>query len=275
MIPCPVEGCMATVVHLIKHLDTEHVTGADGSVTCTHCQETYASMLAMQDHVRRRIEDFPVSCTVCGKKVRRMDDHMRDAHPADPPVPCTRAGCGKYFTTLKLLRKHIRSIHETDGREPCTKCGRRVRDLPEHVRRQHPPCGYRLCMDCSPPIEVRNIRVLRRHQVAVHGAGPAPVASRKRDRKRKEAPDPATIKCTICGLQCKSQHGYDQHLNSITNKCAIKRRRIMACDEIFTCPVCSLPFPAANSLDAHIREVHPASGEEESKEPIAVLEVEW
>jgi len=76
---------------------------------CGKCNKTFIEVIDLKRHMVSH-ED-KTSCPQCGLKVRRLKDHMKQAHTPDNQKPFQCQDCGKGFVEKRGLEHHRMNVH--------------------------------------------------------------------------------------------------------------------------------------------------------------------
>nr|CAI5830379.1 unnamed protein product [Callosobruchus analis] len=240
--------------HMVKHSDIagDHITNR-----CTHCNKTFTSTQALDDHIVKRHPDFIASvsrkvheCTECTYKTvfsSQLRRHMAK-HPniADDRITNRCSCCNKTFVRKETLDDHIvkmhpdfiayvsRKVHE------CTQCIYKTTSnsyLKRHMVKHSDIAVNRIsirCIYCDKTLTSKpslDDHIVKRHPDFIASVG----------RKVHE--------CTKCTFKTVFTSQLRNHMvkhpdigsNRITNKC-------IHCNKTFT---------SKQAVDDHIIKTHP------------------
>jgi hypothetical protein len=132
-------NCGQSVFDLYKHKNVccpENIA----LITCKFCQKVFASSTSKIIHEKAvHNSEGPTACTICGKMVRSMEQHMDNIHSNKAKRhPCLVEGCGKAFKTSTELNVHTDGVH-LKSRSQCADCGQwfSVKHLKTHIKTAH------------------------------------------------------------------------------------------------------------------------------------------
>lgn len=146
---CTVAGCtssFSTPSRLQRHVAARHRDSTDGDAhECTLCGAKYASVRALQAHMRTA---HVCTCSECGKTFSRASNFRQhlETHAghvdARRQFVCEHAHCGRAFTRVQALHVHVKSVHEGEKPFPCLREGCSMRfahkaSLLRHEQRIH------------------------------------------------------------------------------------------------------------------------------------------
>jgi len=173
------------------------------------------------------------SCTVCGKSVHNIKDHML-LH-SEPKFQCET--CPKKFKRESCLEHHRKRVHLNIREFKCPTCNKEFsaeRHLKQHTL-VHTGLKLHTCELCGTSFKQKPH--LKSHIKHVHEG----VKRIKIDRNMN-------VQCGKCGKLCFNQQSLQIHEKTHTGSLAERKT--------FTCNFCSAAFTTAQNLKGHIKSVH-------------------
>ena len=225
---------------------------------CEQCDLSFKSKALLKLHIKKVHENTQSShiCTICGKKVTYLKQHMSVKHPEkDEGGTCDQCGLffdKKFQLSLHKYQKHTRKF------QVCTICekffvGNKKNKLIDHYTDEHGIfCNKKdtyVCGICK--TKVTSHRELAEHYHTVH-----------------EVKD--NFHCTKCvhGEPTKallSIHYIDIHEmnpfndSELVNKDTIKGIQVAEDDKAYQCPICSKKLTSKVTLNNHMKQYHDTS----------------
>nr|CAI5819293.1 unnamed protein product [Callosobruchus analis] len=234
--------------HLLRH--SGHASNFKHK-TCVHCNATFKSKMALDDHVVRKHPDFISSvthklheCTKCTYKTVKKD--YFDMHLLKHPglasdfkhVPCIH--CNATFMSKTALDYHVVGKHPdfissiTSKLYECTKCSYKTVKkcfLDKHLLK-HPGLvsnfKHKTCVHCN--AKFRSKLSLDDHIVRKHPDFMSSITSKLHE-------------CTICTFKTVRKCSFGRHLVKHINPGA--------------CSHCDASFRRKRALDDHVLKKHP------------------
>lgn len=195
---------------------------------CGECSYSSAAKQALESHIRHRHSgERPFKCDLCGMAYASpsiLTVHRR-THTGEKPYPCCL--CPMTFAACSARRKHVLSIHSTVKPYTCEYCGKTfpLLDYLKRHERVHTGDTPHLCHLCPS-------RFTRRSSLAVH------VRNHMNDRP---------FQCKQCEKCFVSASRLAEHVQSMHSS-----------EPAFPCKLCPRKYKHKCSLNAHLRDCHPA-----------------
>nr|CAI5819291.1 unnamed protein product [Callosobruchus analis] len=240
--------------HLLRH--SGHASNFKHK-TCVHCNATFKSKMALDDHVVRKHPDFISSvthklheCTKCTYKTVKKD--YFDMHLLKHPglasdfkhVPCIH--CNATFMSKTALDYHVVGKHPdfissiTSKLYECTKCSYKTVKkcfLDKHLLK-HPGLvsnfKHKTCVHCN--AKFRSKLSLDDHIVRKHPDFMSSITSKLHE-------------CTICTFKTVRKCSFGRHL--------LKHPELASDFKHIACVHCNATFKSKTSLDDHVVRKHP------------------
>ena len=119
--------------------------GPTGLFHCLKCDKGFKQRSNGTSHYNSVHADLKSECSICGLRVRKLKQHLREVHGERKLVPCQV--CGKLYREGRLIRDHMTKTHLMDMRgEPlssvlvtCDICDKEMMAsrLERHLRLSH------------------------------------------------------------------------------------------------------------------------------------------
>ncbi|VEN37680.1 unnamed protein product [Callosobruchus maculatus] len=234
---------------------TKGTTSSDWLYPCPHCDATFKSTAALDDHIVRKHPDSCTTiprtiyeCTECYYKTtakNNFDTHLRFMHSeTGSNKNCLRCNqCNATFRNKLLLDNHVVRKHPnfimsvTNKIYACTKCAFKTtfnhnfyRHLSSHSQIASNSEGC-ICIHCNKSLQRKS--TLDDHIVKMHPNIAAPIGRK-------------IFECSQCNYRTILKSYLNKHIN---------RHKAM----ISTCIYCDAKFKKKESLDDHIVNKHPDS----------------
>ena len=131
---------------LKKHMDSFHA-----NLNCSYCGKIFMNRHKLKSHEWNHLnrETGPLKektsskketsgfCNICGKFMLNVDAHIKQIHERiylkNQELMCKI--CGLHSKTKNDLEKHMKYSHEATNPEPCPYCGKEVKRLDIHLKR--------------------------------------------------------------------------------------------------------------------------------------------
>ena len=117
---------------LTHHIKTVH---GEKEFMCDHCDYSTTLKNSLILHLKTHVTREPVTCTICGKSVISIGNHMRSTH-SEEMGHCDI--CGKEMKKVRISG-HKRKVH-AEKKHACDQCGYRTTcssNLKLHIHKSH------------------------------------------------------------------------------------------------------------------------------------------
>ena len=121
------------------------------TVVCSFCDDQFSSHQSLRFHLTQEHNHFSENlntydksakvCTICGVKVRYIQDHMNRLHinPLKFPKPKTKCSMCNYEGNPHNVNEHYENIHKTNTIEACPFCAEIFKNVKYHLKNTN--CG--------------------------------------------------------------------------------------------------------------------------------------
>ena len=92
---------------LKKHFAAHH---SNDTFECNICGKICQSETSLKQHIKKVHAEKSV-CTICGKEVRNLEEHIMSIHKSDEERKFQCSKCGKGFALKNGLEKHDMNVH--------------------------------------------------------------------------------------------------------------------------------------------------------------------
>lgn len=157
-----------TESELNEHIASSHKTKMRSEAMCVYCNNMYADVLSLNEHIKRFHSDIKITCKFRGCKhffhsQTQADAHFEQQHQKiqdNKKYQCSK--CDYKGSFKHNLEEHILRIHG-EKNQPCSKCSMRFRSsyaLKKHLKSAH--TSPHQCQHCGDILHCTNN--LRQHQ---------------------------------------------------------------------------------------------------------------
>jgi len=169
-IPCETCGKMVIATRMQTHFRSYHSEYHVGRKRCINCGKDIINK-AFKLHEQRCVHGIKrvVSkkvCTICGKNVQSLRQHMKNAHGDRLGKPILKCDICDYKTYSKMNFDCHKDTHEAP--QPCQICGELVKRMKSHISTKHTANDQKKyqCPDCGKGFV--SPHAVKRHQMNVH-----------------------------------------------------------------------------------------------------------
>nr|CAI5821519.1 unnamed protein product [Callosobruchus analis] len=242
--------------HVMKHPE---IADSNKLIRCNHCNSTFKSKPALNDHIINRHPDFMASisskihqCKYCTYKTtwkshfaRHMLAHPEtaDSRKLNKCIRCNTEYKHKIGLDEHILRQHPELIASVSNKmHECTHCAFKTvfkDNLTVHMVEHHETadiCKFSTCVHCNTTFIDK--QALSDH---IHSKHPGSIGSVSRK----------IYECTLCAFKTVSKLNSDRHMlehPEMVDRCTFR-----------TCVQCNATFKSRQGLNDHTLKKHPES----------------
>ena len=255
------ELCEATFSHKFKYQDHKDVVHMGIlPFKCEQCDLSFKSKSSLTSHIKRVHATVPTHiCTVCGKSVVHLKQHMKLMHPDKEDDGGTCDQCGMFFEKKYLLSNHKHTFHKRKF-QVCTICekffdGIKKEKLINHYTDEHAVFCNKdtiyICDICK--TKVTSTKELAEHYHTVHESKDDFDCSKCDHKEPTKA---------LLSLHCIDTHNMNPFKDfGIVNETTVQVIKVQdhKDNKAFKCSICSKKMTSKETLKNHIKQVHDKS----------------
>ena len=239
-----------------KHKDVVHMGILP--YKCDECDLNFKKIDQLRSH-RRKVHEPPPThiCTVCGKSVLYLKEHIKKMHPEKKDEGGTCEQCGLFFEKKHLLMQHKHRFH-TRKFQVCTICekffvGNKKQKLIDHYTDEHAVfCNKNtiyVCDICK--TKVTSAKDLSEHYHAVHES---------KDEFQCSKCDHKEPTRALLSIHCIDMHEMNPFNESeLVNEKTVQAIQVHEDDKAYQCTLCSKKLASKVTLNQHMKQMHDKS----------------
>ena len=239
-----------------KHKDVVHMGILP--YKCDECDLNFKKIDQLRSH-RRKVHEPPPThiCTVCGKSVLYLKEHIKKMHPEKEDEGGTCEQCGMFFEKKHLLMQHKHRFH-TRKFQVCTICekffvGNKKQKLIDHYTDEHAVfCNKNtiyVCDICK--TKVTSAKELSEHYHAVHES---------KDEFQCSKCDHKEPTRALLSIHCIDMHEMNPFNESeLVNEKTVQAIQVHEDDKAYQCTLCSKKLASKVTLNQHMKQMHDKS----------------